>query len=53
MKICNMYLHIIKHCVGLFNECINRKGNLEDIVHKKEKEEGKSKFMHLNSSVWM
>ena len=38
MKMCNMCLDIIKYCVGLFNECINRKGNLKEVFHKDKKE---------------
>lgn len=37
MKIRNMCLDIIKHCIGLFNEYINRKGNLKEVFHKEEK----------------
>lgn len=47
MKMCNMYLDIIKYCVGLFNECINRKGNLKEVFHKE-----KGKRYSLNSCTY-
>jgi hypothetical protein len=36
MKIYNMCLDIIKHCIGWFNEYI--KCNLKELFHKEEKE---------------
>lgn len=32
-----MCLDMIKHCVDLFNEYINRKGNLKEEFHKEKK----------------
>lgn len=43
-----MCLDIIKHYVGLFNKCINRKGNLKKLFHKKKKR----KNHNLNSGTY-
>lgn len=39
MKICNMYLDIIKHPAGLSNEYISRTCNLKEVFDKEGNEE--------------
>lgn len=51
MNMCNMCLDIIKYCVGLFNECINRKSNLKEVFYKEKKKKAQSKFMYSYSLV--
>lgn len=51
MKIGNMCLDVLKHCVGLFNECKNRTGNVKEVFHKEGKQQSQTKFMYLHSLV--